>query len=405
MPSNEPSPELLAALEEAVDADPANHEVRVHLAGLLLDAGLPARALGHVAQVLEYEPDHEAALTVLARAGTTLLDAGHVEPPVATTGPEFVVPDTADEMVAEWAATGGLPAPEVGELIRPDVRLDDVGGMEGVKQVLHRSFLGPLHNPELREQFGKHLRGGLLLWGPPGCGKTYLAKALAGELSAAFYNVGLAAVLDMWLGNSERNIASVFALARAQAPCVLFFDEIDALGRKRSQLAAGGAAMRGVVNQLLAELDGVTSDNEGVFVLAATNHPWDVDAALLRPGRFDRKLLVLPPDRDAREAILATHLEGRPVGSVDLARVAKQTDGFSGADLALVCEQATEVAMEASLAAEEVRPIQQADLEQAAGALSPSVGSWLETAKNYAMFSNGDGAYDELAAYLGRRRR
>ncbi len=124
----------------------------------------------------------------------------------------------------------------------------------------------------------------------------------------------------MWLGQSERNLHQIFRAARQSAPVVLFFDEIDALGRRRSQLSHG--AGRNVVNQLLAELDGVEANNEGVFVLGATNHPWDVDTVLLRPGRFDRTVLVLPPDRPAREAIIRHHLKGRPVDRIDVGQIA-----------------------------------------------------------------------------------
>ncbi|HSK91180.1 MAG TPA: ATP-binding protein [Euzebyales bacterium] len=202
--------------------------------------------------------------------------------------------------------------------------------MDEVKRRLEASFLAPLRHPEIRARFGKSLRGGLLLWGPPGCGKTFIARALAGELGASFYVVGLNDVLDMWIGSSERNLHAVFDTARRNSPCVLFFDEIDALGHKRTQLRGAGA-MRGVVNQFLAELDGAGTDNEGVFVLAATNHPWDVDPALLRPGRFDRMLLVLPPDAEAREAILRPHRRGKPTEALDLRRILRATDGFSGA--------------------------------------------------------------------------
>src|SRR5206468_9093310 len=158
------------------------------------------------------------------------------------------------------------------------VRLADVGGMTEVKQRLELAFLGPLRNPQLRAMYGKSLRGGLLLYGPPGCGKTFLARAVAGEMQARFLALSIVDVLNMWLGNSEKNLHEVFEAARRNAPCVLFFDEIDALGQKRSQLRQH--AGRNVVNQLLAELDGVGDNNEGVFVLAATNHPWDVDTAL-----------------------------------------------------------------------------------------------------------------------------
>jgi SpoVK/Ycf46/Vps4 family AAA+-type ATPase len=272
--------------------------------------------------------------------------------------------------------------------------------MAEVKRRLDLSFLAPLSNPELRAQFGKSLRGGLLLWGPPGCGKTYIARALAGELAASFYEIGLNDVLDMWIGSSERNLHAIFDVAREHAPCLLFFDEIDALGHKRSNLRGGGSAMRGVVNQFLVELDGASTNNEGVFVLAASNHPWDVDTALLRPGRFDRSLFVAPPDREARQAILELHLREKPTAQLDLVRIAKITAGLSGADLALICDHATEQALEASMHKGAIHPITQQELVDGVRVTRSSIKPWMETAKNYAMFGNSSGAYDELAAYL-----
>ncbi len=236
--------------------------------------------------------------------------------------------------------------------------------------------------------------------GSPGCGKTFLARATAGEMGANFYNVGLADVLDMWIGSSERNLAAIFDTARRNAPCVLFFDEIDALGQKRSHLRVSGASLRGVVNQLLSELDGVGADNDGVFVLAATNHPWDVDEALLRPGRFDRRLLVLPPDPVGRRSILDHHLRGRPTDDVDLGAVVAATDGYSGADLALIVEEATEAALAASLESGRVEPITTAGIEQALAVVEPSIGPWLETARNHVIYANRSGDYDELEQYL-----
>ena len=196
---------------------------------------------------------------------------------------------------------------------RPSLRLADVGGMEHVKQRLELSFLGPIRNPQLASAFGATAGGGLLLYGPPGCGKTFIARAVAGEIGARFSEFGVADVLDMWTGSSERNLAEIFAAARRNAPCVLFFDEVDALGHKRSHLTTS-SSMRNTVNQLLSEMDSLGGRNDGVFVLGATNHPWDVDSALRRPGRFDRMLLVLPPDGPAREAILRHHLRDRPLG-------------------------------------------------------------------------------------------
>jgi SpoVK/Ycf46/Vps4 family AAA+-type ATPase len=278
------------------------------------------------------------------------------------------------------------------------VTLADVGGMESVKQRLNVAFLAPLRNPDFRKMYGKSLRGGLLLFGPPGCGKTYIARALAGELTASFIAVGLSDVLDMWLGQSEQRLHHIFDSARRQAPCVVFFDEIDALGQKRSQLKH--SAGRNVVNQLLAELDGIGSDNEGVFVLGATNHPWDVDSALLRPGRFDRMILVLPPDQPARAAIVRTHLATRPAEGVDAEWIAAHTDGFSGADLAHLCESATELAMTDSLTSGTIRPLSTADFKRALKDVRASTRAWFDIARNYALFANEGGTYDELLAYM-----
>lgn len=412
---------VIEALRNALLADPSNHAVRSHLAELLVGAGRDEEALEEAAKVLSAEPDNIGALrtaaTAAAAAGHASRAAGYArladalapgdggESHRGTEDFAMVVPDTAEELLEGWVETEALAEPEIGRLSRATMTLSDVGGLADVKRRLELSFLAPMRNPELRLKFGKSLRGGLLLWGPPGCGKTFIARALAGELGANFYEVGLSDVLDMYVGNSERNLSSIFDAARRNRPCVLFFDEIDALGQKRSHLRHGGAALRGVVNQMLAELDGASSDNEGIFVLAASNHPWDVDSALLRPGRLDRTVLVLPPDLEAREAVLRLHLRGRPTESIDFRGLAKATDGLSGADLALACEQAAEAAMEASIESATVQPITQHQLVQAVRSIRPSIGEWLETAKNYAMYGNDSGAYDELAAYLKRRRR
>jgi AAA+ superfamily predicted ATPase len=310
--------------------------------------------------------------------------------------PMFV---TADGAAAE--EPGAAPG-EAGEAASPVLRLADVAGMTEVKARLEAAFLAPLRNPDLRRLYRKNLRGGLLLYGPPGCGKTFIARAVAGELGASFLAVSFADVIDMFIGQSERNIRDLFAIARRRAPCVLFLDEVDALGQKRSQLRS--APMRSAVNQLLLELDDVAGGNEGVFVLAASNHPWDVDSALRRPGRLDRTLLVLPPDEAARAAVFRFHLRDRPVAGIELGRLAALTDGYSAADIAHVCESAAELALLDSARTGEARMIGQADLSSAVRQVSPSIGPWLESARNVALFANEGGAYDDLVAYLKRRK-
>lgn len=425
-----PSDDLLTSLLAAVAASPDDVPLRLHVGELLLAARRPAEALAHVSHVLVAAPANPDALALLRRATEAL--NGRPEP----AGPEPAGPEPAAQEGAtefDWSAAerdvgpvdhpfarpafvagdgaggpgddgdaGGGPSLSQYEIERPTLRLGDVGGMAGTKQRLDAAFLTPMRNPELRRTFGKSLRGGLLLYGPPGCGKTFVARALAGELGARFATVSLADVLDMWLGRSERNIHELFEAARRAAPCVVFLDEVDALGHKRSEMR--GNVQRGTVNQLLTELDGVGSDNEGVFVLAASNAPWDIDPALRRPGRFDRSLLVLPPDEPAREAILRYHLSGRPVADVDLPGLVRRTDRFSGADLAHLVETAAEAALARSVASGEVQPVTMRELTAALGEVRPSTGTWFATARNVAEFANQHGEYDELLSYLRRNR-
>jgi AAA+ superfamily predicted ATPase len=414
--------ELITSLERAVDAAPTDAALRLHLAELLVAADRAAEAVAHVALVLQQDPLSERARGLMTAA------LGDPAPPATqeTRWPlEHVEPADIDPPVAMPAATPfdwSAAEQDLGELVPPmfadseaeepevsayDVEvsglgLADVGGMTEVKQRLEAAFLAPMRNPELSRLYGKSLRGGLLLYGPPGCGKTFLARALAGELGAHFLSVSLADVLDMYVGQSERNLKALFDLARRSAPCVLFLDEVDAIGQKRSNLRT--SAMRTTVNQLLLELDGVDGGNEGVFVLAATNHPWDVDAALRRPGRLDRAVLVLPPDQEAREAIFKHHLKDRPVERVDVHALAKATDGFSGADIAHACETGAERALLDSATSGTVRMIGMDDLTAAVAEVKPSLSAWFETARNVALFDNEGGLYDDLVAYLRTRR-
>ncbi|TMG38999.1 MAG: ATP-binding protein [Chloroflexi bacterium] len=410
-------PTLLKALGEALQKDPGSVPLRLHLATLLLDSGGESAALEHFVTVLGQEPANVDALRGAARAADMLGDSqraqGYRQLLQALTH-TAEQPKASEPPVSEQA-TSPQPEPSEGERVPaepqsgdvtpwweiewPNLTLKDVGGMEQVKRRLNVAFLGPMRNPELRKAYGKSLRGGLLLYGPPGCGKTFLARATAGELGARFLGVGLSDVLDMWLGQSEKRLHEIFQHARRSAPCVLFFDELDAIGQKRVHLQHHGS-MRNVVNQLLAEMSGVASDNEGVFLLGATNHPWDVDTALLRPGRFDRSAVVLPPDEPARVAILVHHLKGRPAEAVDVRLVASKTDGFSGADLAHLCETATENAMEDSAQTGTVRSISNGDFQEALRQVRPSTMSWFETARNFVLFANESGAYDDLLAYM-----
>ncbi|QUQ62666.1 tetratricopeptide repeat protein [Kutzneria sp. CA-103260] len=407
---------LIRSLRAAVEAVPGDVTLRLHLAEQLLAVGDAEGAAEQAATALQHDPASQAARAVLGRAlgapGEQVRQPQPVEAQQESGGepeePEGSQPDEAEAEpekvepvpVFDWAAAEedlGFLDVEEGR-----ITLKDVGGLKAVKERLEAAFLAPMRNPELRKLYGKSMRGGLMLYGPPGCGKTFVARAVAGELGAKFISVTLSDVLNMYIGQSERNLHEMFETARRNAPCVLFLDEIDALGQKRSQLRS--SAMRGTVNQLLVELDDVRDSNEGVFVLAATNHPWDVDSALKRPGRFDRTLLVLPPDLEARQAILAYHLKDRPTEGIDLGKLAKRTDGYSGADLAHACEAAAEKALLDSVRRGQTRMIGMADLEEALKEIKPSTVPWFSAARNVAMFANEGGTYDELLAYLKKHR-
>jgi ATP-dependent 26S proteasome regulatory subunit len=423
-------PSVIAAMQAAVDADPGNAALRSHLAGLRLRSGDHATALKEARAVLLAVPDDTAALAVARDAARLAGDDAQAEsygrllaalqgrepfdlPPAGPPLPEpehdlaperrMRVGRIEDEDGADDDADLDEDADDVVQALglapaAAGVTLADVAGMTDVRERLELAFLGPLRNPQLRALYGKSLRGGLLLYGPPGCGKTFLARAIAGELGAAFFAVGLDDVLDMWFGQSEQRLHSIFEAARRSAPCVIFLDEIDALGQKRSQLRNSGG--RNVVNQLLSELDGVTSDNDGVFVLAATNHPWDVDTALRRPGRLDRTVLVLPPDEPARAEILRRCLREPPTEGVDAQKIAARTDGCSGADLVHLVEVAVEHALADSIRSGSARPVTQKDLERARKEISASTRPWFATAHNYALYANQDGTYDDLLTYI-----
>ncbi|WP_433424905.1 ATP-binding protein [Microtetraspora malaysiensis] len=297
----------------------------------------------------------------------------------------------------------GSPPPDGAEVERAGLSFADVAGMEAVKEALRIKLLLPLQQPELFAAYGKRAGGGVLLYGPPGAGKTHLARAAAGELGAAFVNVGLADILDMYIGSSERNLRATFEMARRNRPCVLFFDEVDALAARRSDMRQ--AHTRQLVNQFLAELDGVDQKaNEGVLVLAATNAPWYVDVAFRRPGRLDQPVFVPPPDAAARAAILRILCRDKPLAEMDFDAVARATEHCVGADLKGVVDRAVEAKLQQSIRAGRPIPLSTPDLLAAAQTVRPTaVREWMSTARNYVMHANDSGAWDELMPWVKRK--
>jgi SpoVK/Ycf46/Vps4 family AAA+-type ATPase len=282
-----------------------------------------------------------------------------------------------------------------------NVMFKDVGGLEDVKAQIHRRIILPFQKPSLFQKFKREAGGGVLLYGPPGCGKTLLARATAGECRAKFYNVAISDILDMYIGESEKKLAAVFAQARRTTPAVVFFDELEALAGKRQYKTDQAGAK--LVSQFLAEMDGFNQSNKGVLILAATNVPWAIDPAFRRPGRFDRIQFIPPPDREARASILGLLLADRPVAAdIDAAFLAKNTSGFSGADLRNLVETACDIAIAESIDAGKEKPVTSGHLAAALKEIKPTTLEWLTTARNYARYANEGGQYDDVLEFLSK---
>ncbi len=280
----------------------------------------------------------------------------------------------------------------------PEIDFRKVGGMDAIKEALRLKIVYPLKNREIFEVYGKKAGGGILLYGPPGCGKTLVSLATASEIDAKFFNVGPHLVLDMWIGKSEEKIHELFEMARKQAPAVLFFDEVEAFATDRREIRS--PAGRSLINQFLIECDHELGRNDGVLVIGATSAPWHLDSAFLRPGRFDQGVFVPPPCESDRIAIIRILAEGKPFSEIDPAELARRTEGFSGADLKAVFDKAIEGAISETIHTGKVIPVSQRDLLSAVDRLRPSVSDWFEQARTQALYSEKNGFYDAALQYL-----
>jgi SpoVK/Ycf46/Vps4 family AAA+-type ATPase len=396
-------------LEQALLRQPFDAALRTRYAEHLLESGAHEPALAQFEMIAQQKPHGAPGHVGAARALLALgrhSDAAHryakarlledFAPRAELESLEASAQRSAPKLqVVAAMPSNVVPLQRVSE---EKVRFSSIAGMDELKRTIRLKIIDPFLNPSLFQRFRQKAGGGILLYGPPGCGKTMMARAVANECNAQFISVGISDILSRWIGDSESNLAAMFAKARAEAPCVLFFDELDALAYSRSK--ASSEHSRTVVNEFLAQLDGVDKDNKGVLILAATNMPWDVDSAMKRPGRFSRQIFVPPPDAAARQKMLEIKLTGIPTEALDLAAIARDARHYSGADMDGLIELATEAVLEDFLRTHAERPLRQSDFTAALSALKPSTQDWLRTARNLVKYAGDDGSYRDVETYL-----
>jgi transitional endoplasmic reticulum ATPase len=256
---------------------------------------------------------------------------------------------------------------------KPDISYDDVAGMDEVKLEIRLRMIYPFTHPDLAERYGVQTGGGLLLYGPPGTGKTMLAKATAHELDATCFVISPAQIMSKWVGEAEQNVQKLFESAKSEDKSVIFIDEVEALVPRRK--SDSSTVMQRVVPQILQELEGFDrSADRALLFIGATNRPWMLDEAMLRPGRLDTRVYVPLPDAPARHKLLEMYLGVRPLADdVDLGKLCDLLDGYSGADINSIASQAATRPFLESVAGQEPRSITMADVLAVLEATKPSV--------------------------------
>ncbi len=268
---------------------------------------------------------------------------------------------------------GGADASDWIATEKPTIGFDDIAGLEEVKEDIRLKMIYPASHPELAKKYGIALGGGLLLYGPPGTGKTMMAKAIAHELDATFYVISPAQILSKWVGEAEQNIRKLFEAAKAEKSSIIFMDEVEALVPKRK--SDSSSVMQRVVPQILQELEGFDrKDDSAILFVGATNKPWALDDAMLRPGRLDTKAYVGLPDAPARYRLLEIHFGERPLDEdVDFGELCDLLDGYSGADIKNIAQQAASIPFTEAIGGRAARPIRMLDVLSIIEATPPSV--------------------------------
>lgn len=255
----------------------------------------------------------------------------------------------------------------------------EVAGLDHVKEKICLKIIEPFRHPELYHYFGKKVGGGILMYGPPGCGKTLIAEAAAYEAGCTFFSASVSSLVSKYVGETEKNISMLFKKAREAAPSIVFFDELEALGTERSNAAHYAKT---AVSQLLVEINGLGNHDQQILLLGATNEPWNIDIALRRSGRFGDTLFIPPPDFKTRYKLLKQYLMGKPLAQdIRLLALAIETEGYSGADLVDLCDRAIERALYDSLTTKKRRQICMNDFIIALKGRKSSVAEWFTLAQ------------------------
>jgi len=431
--------EARGTFERVLTLDPQQTDAHLGVARVLFMQGETSGAAVRAERVLLQEPDNAQAHLLLSRVylseedrtkavehfdraaqidgtmsdpalerelGRTVRDARRTSPaPAPEPGthegaddPELsqeFFDDPFDEPPYDWRPET-FYAP--GDPARFGTTFADVGGMEELKEEIRLKIIYPLQYPDLYKAYGRRTGGGILIYGPPGCGKTMLLRAVAGEVPCNFLSVGLHEIFDPYFGSTERNLHQIFETARANAPCVLVFDDLDSLAQDRRHVRE--SQLRNLVNQFLHELDGMRGENQRVLVIGATNQPWTIDPAFRRPGRFNQAIFVPPPDVPARAQIVTLLAKDKPISNLDVDALVAATVGFSGADLKWVFDRAAELALSAAIHSGHPVPITMDLLLTVAGSHAPSTHSWFEGARDHVQQTAPDGFTNEVRKFL-----
>ncbi|SKA89244.1 Tetratricopeptide repeat-containing protein [Prosthecobacter debontii] len=429
------------AFERVLALDPDHTDAQLGIARVLFMEGDTSGAAVRAERVLLQEPDDASAHLLLSRVylsendraraiehfdlaaqidgtmsdpalerelGRTARDARRTSPATPTQAEPSMPNDGLDEGEASQEfyddALEEPPydwRPETfftpGDPNRFETTFADVGGMDELKEEIRLKIIYPLQYPDLYKAYGRRTGGGILIYGPPGCGKTLVLRAVAGEVPCNYLSVGLHEIFDPYFGSTERNLHQIFETARANAPCVLVFDDLDSLAQDRRNVRE--SQLRNLVNQFLHELDGLR-ENQRVLVIGATNQPWALDPAFRRPGRFDQAIFVQPPDALARTQIISLLAKDKPISNLDVPTLVDATGGFSGADLKWVFDRAAELALSAAIHTGQPVPITMELLLNVARSHAPTMNSWFEGVRDHAQQVAPDGIFNEVKKFL-----